>query len=748
MAFFIDRDNSRSEDVIQTTDEIEYEDKLIPTKPHVSFLPNEILRQHVLISWTGEALDLMDNSAPMYDSFREEEPQDKLNAEMPELAYNFRYEKVEYAPTILKTQMCFGRGVAKFSNGLTYNGEMAYSHMHGQGVLEGPGFKYTGTFRNSELEGDGQFEWTNCKYTGDVKRGIRNGTGMLEFNDGTAYEGGFREGLREGPGRLMYPSGQVYEGYWKKGKKHGHGVLKYANGNVYDGNFREDMRNGEGTMHWKTLQQKYTGHWEAGQPHGFGIHIWLDSKGNKQLRNRYVGEWMDGKRHGQGIFYYANGSKYEGKWEYNLKHGLGTMTFEDGSVYTGQFNKDHMVDRTISGKPDNSNTLTEVLSHAQLPATSSTANRRTQGNRSSGTASSKKPPPTTSSIAPIKRKVERNPYSDLLDISDLLELEQDPAKTEREVQKILLKHNSQIKEWYARYSEQVEATEKEEAFTMTARQLWRFLRDGAVVSYKVSLANFNRLFFKGKKNHFDITNKIGEAPLDSSIGKTSRPFTPARGSGFLSPIMTIPSGLEISHINPDAEEAEYLTDEEVFSEVEPFDVHNSDQPVLFRQFAEAIVRVAYLKYSKGQALSLEDQSVQAGTEEFYVERSKTQLGIALYKLLNERLVPLIGQRSVRTAEEDLQMTEAQQLLDKSIVEDVFKKYAWNNRSTLNGKLDQTIQVKGVLQLMNDSKAIPAVIDRLGLLKLIELYHDPEDKVTEKGLTGKGLLDLFGSELTK
>jgi hypothetical protein len=746
MAFFVERDNSRSEEIVQTSDEVDYADKLIPTKPHTSVLPNEILRKHVLLSWTGDALALMDNSAPQYDSFRDEEPQDKLNAEIPEMAYNFRYEKVEYAPTILRTEMCFGKGVAKLGNGLTYTGDMAYSHMHGSGVLEGPGFKYSGGFRNSEMEGDGMFEWESCKYSGEVKRGIRNGSGTLEFNDGTKYTGGFREGLREGMGKLEYPSGQVYEGLWKRGKKHGHGVLKYANGNVYDGSFKDDQRNGEGIMHWRTLLQKYTGHWKDGQPHGFGIHIWLDSKGSKQLRNRYVGEWQVGKRHGQGVFYYANGSKYEGQWEGNLKHGEGTMTFEDGSTYAGQFAKDHMVDRTLSGQPET--TLPEVVSHPVLPQTTSTTNRR---NPTRSSTTGRKPPPTTSTTAPLKRRVEKNPYADLLDISDLLQLENDPAKTEREVQKILLKHNSQIKEWYARYSEKAEAAQKEETFTMTASQLWRFLRDGEVTSYKVSLASINRLFFKGKKNLFQISNKIADAPLDSSVGKASRPFTPARGSGIFTPAMTIPSVLELSQINKvaeNAEDADYLTDEEVFGETEPFDVHNSEQPVLFRQFAEAIVRVAYLKYARGQMLVLEDERLQAGNEEFYVERSKTQLGIALYKLLNERLVPLIGQHTARSAEEDMRMAEAQELLDKSVVGDVFTKYAWNNRSTLNGRLDQTIQVKGVVQLLVDSKALPGLIDRQGLLSLIEKYHDPEERVTEKELTGKSLLELFGSELTK
>jgi len=63
-----------------------------------------------------------------------------------------------------------------------------------------------------------------------------------------------------------------------------------------------------------------------------------------------VGQWAYGKRHGYGVFYYANGSKYEGYWYENLKHGTGKMTFEDGTVYEGDFDRDHMKNRTLSGK--------------------------------------------------------------------------------------------------------------------------------------------------------------------------------------------------------------------------------------------------------------------------------------------------------------------------------------------------------------------------------------------------------------
>ena len=48
---------------------------------------------------------------------------------------------------------------------------------------------------------------------------------------------------------------------------------------------------------------------------------------------------------------------------------------------------------------------------------------------------------------------------------------------EKVCQNILLMHNSDLKSWYRHYAKKVEAQKSEESFSMTLRQVWRFLRD-------------------------------------------------------------------------------------------------------------------------------------------------------------------------------------------------------------------------------------------------------------------------------
>lgn len=103
-----------------------------------------------------------------------------------------------------------------------------------------------------------------------------------------------------------------------------------------------------------------------------------------------------------------------------------------------------------------------------------------------------------------KKEVEQNPFKTLIDISDLIEFEQNPADVEKEVQNTLLRNNSEMKNWYKLYAKKVEATKSEESFSMTLRQVWRFLRDCQVVGPDATLAQFDRVYFQGKKNHYAL----------------------------------------------------------------------------------------------------------------------------------------------------------------------------------------------------------------------------------------------------
>ena len=77
-------------------------------------------------------------------------------------------------------------------------------------------------------------------------------------------------------------------------------------------------------------------------------------------------------------------------------------------------------------------------------------------------------PRTKASLA-AKKEVEQNQFKELIDISDLIEFEQNPAAVEEEVQNIMLCYNSELKSWYRNYATKVEATKSEESCSMTLR---------------------------------------------------------------------------------------------------------------------------------------------------------------------------------------------------------------------------------------------------------------------------------------
>jgi len=87
-----------------------------------------------------------------------------------------------------------------------------------------------------------------------------------------------------------------------------------------------------------------------------------------------------------------------------------------------------------------------------------------------------------------KKEVEENPFKKLISVDDLMELEENPENILKEVQNCLLRHNSEMKQWYKIYSRKIEVHKSEESFAMTLQQIWRFLRDTHLVSASSTLA--------------------------------------------------------------------------------------------------------------------------------------------------------------------------------------------------------------------------------------------------------------------
>jgi len=351
----------------------------------------------------------------------------------------------------------------------------------------------------------------------------------------------------------------------------------------------------------------------------------------------------------------------------------------------------------------------------------------------------------------IVKESEINIFKSLIDLSDIIECEPEIESSLNEIENILLRHVTEMKIWYKIYSyresqkedltsvnasiintqyddkEKKDLIEKRSSmalnlngisnnninnsintnnnlnsaninnmesiynndlgFAMEMKDLWKFLRDSNITCSEFSLAQFNRLFFKGKKNYIEMflcpddvdsrqaykyiyskvskskdefimknrdklltnamvnsininvienlnLNNYQNSPKNSKnynyFNNNNYNFTNNTNSTYMSAMITgnpnlpISTSNSISNYNKDSNEDflqnrgeldlannkagennnnqfNYNLDSNANipiknQYVSNFDLHNKKQTVLIRQFFDAIVRAAYLKY--------------------------------------------------------------------------------------------------------------------------------------------------------
>lgn len=586
-----------------------------------------------------------------------------------------------------------GTGEAKYKNGNVYEGKIKNGKMVGEGsYVWTDGTRFQGSFVKNSINGKGTFTWPDgSTYTGDVKDGLRHGHGRYTNTQaGYTYEGQWKRGLRDGEGTLTYGGGTKSSGYrgsWAKGVKEGYGEYRYGSGNVYKGEWRGNKKHGSGSMFWYypntvVLREKYVGNWENDRQNGFGTHIWMEEKGESRvLRNRYVGHWKDGVREGWGMFFYANGGVYKGEWKGGLKHGVGKMVHENGEEYSGEFAKDRMVDRTLDGTVKASGESDKLQSKYY-------ATER------------------------ARFEVEGNPYDAMIDVSDIICLEQlenlsQPTavleyvrKYERipsAINKLLLQHNTQLKRWYKHYSREIDCPQMEEGFVLVSSQLWRLFRDAKAPCLNFSLAEFDRVYAQGSRAKFSLK-------YDPLLG-VEKEIIPIN-SKELSSMEGRKDSIDCSNIAPNelaiAHEENFI--EESFSD--ETDIHSGMRPMLFRHFAEAIVRASFVYYQDSDA-SLKDK---------------------LEKFLSEKLTPRLSE----VMSKDSLIEPASSLsfkfenvfngVDKKLFE-VFKLHSLNTNEKI---FDYTISANTFIEMA--AKVLDELkMEKVDLVELLERDFDPPCK---------------------
>ena len=126
----------------------------------------------------------------------------------------------------------------KFSNGDTFEGELAGGKMHGRGTYRyANGNTYQGFFKDGKQnDPKARFEFANGDvYEGPYVSGRRETAGeptaVYRFaKDGKVYRGPFAKNLRHGAGATEeYPDGRLFEGSFLMGKREGIGRFVKAN---------------------------------------------------------------------------------------------------------------------------------------------------------------------------------------------------------------------------------------------------------------------------------------------------------------------------------------------------------------------------------------------------------------------------------------------------------------------------------------------------------------------------------------
>ncbi|EQC30809.1 hypothetical protein SDRG_11569 [Saprolegnia diclina VS20] len=147
-----------------------------------------------------------------------------------------------------------------------------------------------------------------------------------------SYEGETQHGVFHGHGCATFVNGQVYVGSFLGGRMHGHGALTWPDGVTYEGDFEFNEVSGRGKYVWPD-ESWYEGDVSRGRRHGHGYFM------SSNRVTSYEGAWVHGYQHGYGKLVYDEfqGIEYEGDWVTGQRHGKGTMKYASGNVYEGDW---------------------------------------------------------------------------------------------------------------------------------------------------------------------------------------------------------------------------------------------------------------------------------------------------------------------------------------------------------------------------------------------------------------------------
>lgn len=591
-----------------------------------------------------------------------------------------------------------GKGILTI-NDMVYDGDFFEGAKHNFGKLKwlSSGNYYEGEFKENQICGNGYMVWmdSNEKYIGQWKDNRQNGFGLHIWYEPKGelkylknrYIGEWKNGLRHGFGIFFYSNGSKYEGMWEENLKNGFGIFIFQDGTQYIGKFHNDrmleynMQGIQSSIDYSSLHlgnnsnpnqggTVVTPHIKTGSMTTVSSNLGTTAPPNNKPENRSVKKSINSEITVVNKFTTILEDPRENP-DYNNPNNKGNLGSIDNNKLGNYGGKKILppVDKKVSNinsisnsnpRPSENNVLNSGgARYSRQPSDISVSNPvarfgavkpnyRVVEPINEGDESYSQSDQVVANR--ILKESEPNPFSSLLDITDILENEPELEKSLVEVQNVLLRYISDLKMLYKVYSGNKEAidrlnesnmfgmktTGEEDSFktlkevhktpsmnkggkmgenkepkesnkiesiiteglninadigyAMEMKDVWKMLRDTSLLTPEFTLADFNRLYYKGPRNYneiFAIPDDLGEdLVFDYLFSSTS-----AAKDGFMQKYYKngkYENNINVSKIN----KFTFKIKGRIFE----FDIHSKRNVVLMRQFYESVVRIAYLRF--------------------------------------------------------------------------------------------------------------------------------------------------------
>lgn len=218
-------------------------------------------------------------------------------------------------------------------------------------------------------------------------------------------------------------------------------------------------------------------------------------------------------------------------------------------------------------------------------------------------------------------------------------------------------------------------------------------------AFDATLAQFNRVYNQGKKNHFTLlgSDEIGKFNLIYGLNGS------ASGQEHFKNIM---DNIDNDDDFCDEDESKATEDDASLIEklgIEPEDVHGPSKVVLQRQFFEVIVRAAYIKYNNNADLPT--------------------LADKLDHMFKTKLVPNATKTKIKSSDEEKNFKLAEGVIDEYEQLWTVFEYFGKQSTTNNLQKDATLTVGDLLNMFYKAKILDS--DRIStsdFIDIIEKYH--------------------------